>query len=169
MLAREKSTSLAELFSIGLKFTTDTLNDWFSDIIKPKFLEISDIKKQIFIKENPIVTSKTTYSICGFLLDGQARGEQCWYSFIVDIEYLFLRNIYSEKDLEKMKIIDIKKFYEIFDKLIDLVLVVEDATENPSGIKNVSLKDFMSEDLNSVYCKFGEMKDDIDKIVVKKK
>ena len=168
MLARENITSQAELFSIELKFTIDTLNDWFSNIIKPKFLEISDIKKQIFVKENPIVTSKTTCSICGFLLDGQARGEQCWYDFIVDSEYLFLRNIYSEKDLEKMKIIDIKKFYEIFDKLIDLILVVEDAIENPSGIKHVSLEDFMSEDLNNVYCTFGEMKDDIDKVVVKK-
>ena len=29
LLAREKSTSLADLFSIELKFTIDTLNSWF--------------------------------------------------------------------------------------------------------------------------------------------
>ena len=29
VLAREKSTSLAELFSVELKFTIDTLNAWF--------------------------------------------------------------------------------------------------------------------------------------------
>ena len=28
--AREKSTSLAELFSVELKFTVETLNDWFT-------------------------------------------------------------------------------------------------------------------------------------------
>ena len=56
MLAREKSTSLAELFSVELKFTVDTLNDWFSNTIKPKFLEPNYIKKQIFTKENPIVS-----------------------------------------------------------------------------------------------------------------
>ena len=48
VLAREKSTSLAELFSVELKFTIDTLNDWFSRIIKPKFFELDDIKKHIF-------------------------------------------------------------------------------------------------------------------------
>ena len=45
VLAREKSNSLAELFSIELKFTIDTLNAWFSNTIKPKFLEIDDIEK----------------------------------------------------------------------------------------------------------------------------
>ena len=48
VLAREKPTSLAELFSVELKFTVDTLNDWFSSILKAKFLEINTIKKQSY-------------------------------------------------------------------------------------------------------------------------
>ena len=32
VLAREKSTSLTELFSVELKFTFDSLNDWFPGI-----------------------------------------------------------------------------------------------------------------------------------------
>ena len=75
VLAREKSTWLAELFSVELKFTTDTLNNWFSNTIKTKFLKLDDIKKQMFIKENLIVSSKTTCCICGFLLDTEACGE----------------------------------------------------------------------------------------------
>ena len=63
---QEKSTSLAELFSGELKFTVDTLNYWFSIAIKPKYFELGDIKKQIFMKENPILNSKTVCSICGF-------------------------------------------------------------------------------------------------------
>ena len=55
----KKKTSLAELFLVEFKFVTDTLNDWFSNIIKPKFLELSDIKKDIFRKRNPIVSSET--------------------------------------------------------------------------------------------------------------
>ena len=47
VLAREKATSLAELFSIELKFTVDTLNDQFSKIMKEKFFGIDSIKKQI--------------------------------------------------------------------------------------------------------------------------
>lgn len=46
MLAREKSTSLAELFLVELKFAVDTLNDWFSHTIKPKFFELNDIKNK---------------------------------------------------------------------------------------------------------------------------
>ena len=33
---REKCTSLAEMFSVELKFTVDTLKVWFNKIIKPK-------------------------------------------------------------------------------------------------------------------------------------
>ena len=50
MLAREKATSVAELFSVELKFSADTLNDWFSRIIKLKFIEIDDIKKRYIEK-----------------------------------------------------------------------------------------------------------------------
>ena len=94
VLAHEETTSLAELFSVELKFTIDTLNDWFSNIINPAFLEINDIKKQWhqknFIKKNPVIPSKTTCYICGFLQDVQARGERKrWYDFIVKCEYLF--------------------------------------------------------------------------------
>lgn len=35
VLAREKSTSLAEIFSVELKCTIDTLDNWFSNTIKP--------------------------------------------------------------------------------------------------------------------------------------
>ena len=69
VLARHRSTSLTELFSVELKFTIDTLNEWFSSIIKPKFLELHWLKMQVYRKENPIDWQKTICSICGFLLD----------------------------------------------------------------------------------------------------
>ena len=43
--SREKCTSLAEMFSIELTFTIDTLKDWFSVLIKPNFLELDYVKK----------------------------------------------------------------------------------------------------------------------------
>ena len=39
---REKSTSLAEMFSIKLKFTVDTLKVWFEKIIKQRFVDFFD-------------------------------------------------------------------------------------------------------------------------------
>ena len=69
VLARHKSTCSAELFSVELKFTVNTLNAGFNFIIKLKFLELDSLKKQSDRKDNPTDRKKTICSICGFLLD----------------------------------------------------------------------------------------------------
>ena len=74
-MLREKATSLTELFSVKLKFTIDTLNNWFSNRIKPKFLELSDVKRKDFIEKNKLLP-ESTCCICGFLLDINAPGEK---------------------------------------------------------------------------------------------
>ena len=127
ILAREKSTSLAELFPVELKFIIDILNNLFRNTIKTKFLELSDIKKQIFIKENPIVPSKTICCACGFLLDNEAFGESdIWCNFIVDREHLFIRNVYSKKELESMEDIrDICSYQDCFERFIKLIPLLE--------------------------------------------
>ena len=45
--------SLSELISVELKFTIDTLNKWFKSVFKSKFLELNEIQKEIFVRENP--------------------------------------------------------------------------------------------------------------------
>ena len=55
-LVHEKAPSLAELLSAELKFTIDTLNNWFSNMIEPKFLKLSHIKKKHFIEKKPTYT-----------------------------------------------------------------------------------------------------------------
>ena len=67
VLAHEKLTSLAELFSVELKFTVDTLKDWFSRIIKPKFFEIDAVEKQKFRKDSPLDKSSLR-CLCDFYL-----------------------------------------------------------------------------------------------------
>ena len=90
MLGREKSNSFVELFSVELKVRINTLNAWFSDTTKSKYLNLNDIRKQIFIKKNLIVPFKSVCSICGFLVDVDAEGEHTqWHSFIVGCEHLF--------------------------------------------------------------------------------
>ena len=64
LIAREKLTSLTELFSVELKFTIDTLKACFEKIIKPKFFEIDFAKKQDFRrkkKKNPVDSSLVCY------------------------------------------------------------------------------------------------------------
>ena len=50
VLSRQKCTTL-ELFLIELKFTIDTLRDWFNRIIKPKFFELDCSKKTAWRKK----------------------------------------------------------------------------------------------------------------------
>ena len=73
VLVREKATSFAELFSVELKFTIDTLNNWFSSRIKPKFLEVSNVKKKILLKKTKLLP-ESTCCICGFLLNINVPG-----------------------------------------------------------------------------------------------
>ena len=90
VLAREKSTSLAE-------FTIDALKGWFSRIIKPIFFETDSAKKKKFRKDKPIDKDSLCY-ICDFPI--AVDGEKGWFDFVVECKYLFLRNIYSYEDLK---------------------------------------------------------------------
>ena len=47
VLCREKTTSLAAMFIIELKFTVDTLKLWFDKTIKQMFVELQHGKKLI--------------------------------------------------------------------------------------------------------------------------
>ena len=164
MLAREKSTSLAELFSVELKFTVDTLNDWFSNTIKPKFLEPNYIKKQIFTKENPIVSSKTIRSICGFLIDVE---EEDWYDIVVNREHLCLRNIYTSFELKEINIETTEKYREIVDRLFEVYPMFERALDD--GDMSDEFRNFLVEDLDDCYPTLSEIKDDIHHIDIPKK
>ena len=73
VLVRQKSTSLSELFSVELKFTIYTLVKWFNEIFKSKFLELNEIQKQIFVKENPLDWSKICCRICGLKLSTSTK------------------------------------------------------------------------------------------------
>ena len=84
------------------------------------------------------------------MLDVRASGEhKRWYEFTVECEYLFLRNTYSDTDLQKMEIDDIEKYYEIFDRLVDFFPVVESALED--GNTGTEFEDFTSTELDNLY------------------
>ena len=65
-----------------------------------------------------------------------------------------------------MKIEDIEKYYEIFDRLVELSPVVESALED--GDTCVEFEDFMLEELDNVYSTVSEIKEEIDNTVVTK-
>ena len=141
----------------------------FSKVIKPTFFELNDIKNQIFIKENPIVPSKTTWSICGFLLDVEADSQEhknC-DNFIIECKHLFLSNIYSSTDPKEMDIDTTGKFHDIIYRLLELSPMFQRAL----NIRYMSdeFKNFMMEDLENVYTNLSELKEHIDHIAIPKK
>ena len=79
----------------------------------------------------------------------------------------FLRNIYSDTDIQKMEIDGIEKYYEIFDRLVDLFPVVGSTLED--GDANADFEGFMSEELDNLYSTTDELKETIGKVVVAKK
>ena len=53
------------MFSVELKFTTDTFEKWFYNMYRSRFVEIGTLKKQKYEKNPPIDWSQTkcvTYS-----------------------------------------------------------------------------------------------------------
>ena len=94
VLAHEKLTSLAELFSVELNFTVDTLKDWFSRIIKPKYFEIDSAEKQKIRKDNPL-DKNSLCCLCDFPL--AADIEKSWFDFVLSA------NIYSYETFSRTK------------------------------------------------------------------
>ena len=164
VLAREKSTSLAELFSVELKFTVDTLKDWFSRIIKPKFFEIDSAEKQKFRKDNPL-DKNSLCCLCDFPL--AADSEKGWFDFVVRCEYLFLRNIYSYEDLKQMNIENEENYEDIIRRLIEYYPLFENAIQEGDMCDEVM--NFLLEDLNNCYSTLEELREEIDHISIPKK
>ena len=85
----------------------------------------------------------------------------------LNVNIFFFRNIYSNADLQEMKIDDIENYYEIFDKLVELSPVVETALED-EDISD-AFEDFMLEELNNLYSTVEELKETNDNVIVPKK
>ena len=66
VLVCDKSTFLAELFSVELKFTVNTLNDWFSNTIKLNFFELNDIRNKFSLAKIQSLAQKQFLQYVGF-------------------------------------------------------------------------------------------------------
>ena len=67
-----------------------------------------------------------------------------------------------------MKTSNIEEYYEIFDRLMEHFPVVEEAIEKRWRVETLEFTDFMAVELDNLYNTIGELKDDIDDVIVKK-
>ena len=124
--------------------------------MKEKFFGIDSIKKQIYRKENPIKKQETVCSICGFLLNVDNVG---WFEFIVKCKHLFLRNINSSNDLEKIDIETEEKYMDILYRLIEYYPLFEKAIEGVDICDE--FRRFLAEDLNDCCPTIKDLREDI--------
>ena len=66
-----------------------------------------------------------------------------------------------------MKIDDTEKYYEIFDRVVELFPVIEDALEDENT--SDEFEDFMSEELDNLYPTIKELKERTDNVAVPEK
>ena len=133
---KEKNTALAEMFSVKLKFTTDTLKSWFQ---KWKVLELDLDQKVEFIRKNPL-KKDILCCLCDFPIN--ARAKSGWFDHVIKAEYLFLENIYISDDLKEMKIERIELFEQkiknFFEYLDDFCASIEPEYKDDQDLEIVS-------------------------------
>ena len=113
VINRENTTALTEMFNTELKFTADCLKFWFNKY--RKILEISPEQKTNFYDNAP----KNDCCLCDFPL--QSRAENGWFQHVCKVEYLFLENIYTAKEMYQMGIDDFDVYFEKVKKVLDNV------------------------------------------------
>ena len=123
------------MFNVELKFTCDSLKKWFSTELKQ--VEIDENLKDTFLKEH----NSKVCCICDFSIDPFVEGG--WFEHVCSGEYLYLENIYEQKDLFKM---GINKFKDFFEKI---KTILECFDEFCASIESLNLKNISSRDDNS--------------------
>ena len=97
------------MFNIKLKFIVDCLKLWFQ---KHKVLELNEETKLNF-RENNLQTNETLCCLCDFALNpGVKIG---WTEHVFKAEYLFLENIFCQRQLAKMRIDN----FEVYSKKLN--------------------------------------------------
>ena len=100
------------MFSTELKFVSDCLLKWFYK--KHMKLELDKEEKINYKISNPSDSEKDSCFICDFLLELRIKGanlresEMAYSDFIIRKEHMFLRNIFSNEEINKSEKIEIE-------------------------------------------------------------
>ena len=110
---KKEDTSLAEMFSIELKLTTDCLKFWFDRSLKKN--ELDEDERDQFIKN----ASKKTCCICDFPI--KSRAVNGWFDHVCKAEYLFLENIFSANEIFQMGLSTFDIYLGKIKKILDII------------------------------------------------
>ena len=90
---------MVEFFSIEIKFTVDCIKKWFRE---NRYVEDLTQEQRFQYKDDNLLNLNNLCCLCDMPL--KAEAESGWLEHVIFAEYLFLSNIYSEKEMKKMGI-----------------------------------------------------------------
>ena len=103
---RNCKNALAQMFCIEITFVKKTLLSWFNKKFTAQFKELNNDQKIRYKQQNPIDYQNGICVICKMPLkvsptNPETEVQNMTYGdFIIRYEYKFLRNIYTQKQLE---------------------------------------------------------------------
>ena len=174
--SKKHKCAISEMFSTELKFASDCLLKWFH--LKYKNFELSNQEKREYEIENPINWKNGKCQICNFPLHinptnvTAQKDEMTYGDFIIQKEHKFLRNIFSDDELQTSDAIkNIKSFHNHFCKYLQVIIFTQECIKSMKEFSECcyfELIDFINE-----YCQdcfdFVELKEKILDTEVKSK
>ena len=121
--------AVSEMFSIEIRFATNCLLSWFHNKYRNEEVDI-ELKMQ-YQKENPVDWENGWCVLCTFPLEANLTNYQnenmSYRDFIVKKEHMFLRNIFSKKQLSKSPAIStFESFHKHFIEFLEIVIFLEE-------------------------------------------
>ena len=167
---RNCKNTLAQMFCIEIAFVKKTLLSWFNKKFTARFKELTNDQKIHYKRQNPIDYQNRKCVICKMPLkvsptNPKTEDEQMTYGdFIIRYEYKFLKNIYTQKQLEWSEdLISLEAFYEAFQKFIhisiDLISLLSEYTKTHMLDISMEVSNFL--ELNFADCDIHSIKNHI--------
>ena len=157
---RTTKNALSKMFGIELGFVKKTLLAWFNKKVSSPFKRLEQAVIQKYEKENPFCWSQERKCvICKLpmrtLITSPSRpdSEMDYGDFIVRYEYKFIRNIYSQEQLNwspQLKILE--AYYEAFKEYIHHAIEIYRLLSN----YNTRLRDISMDVQNFIETNFGD-------------
>ena len=126
---RKRKNAIVEMFNVELKFACDILMCWFNHKIKKLYL---DNEIAINYRRTFPITTETKCVICDFQLQVDPKGleykenEMSYLDFLIRKEYVFIKNIFYEKELKLSKSIsNLETYWQMMKLYIHLLKVAE--------------------------------------------
>ena len=168
VLKKISDNELAIMFNIELAFLKKTLLKWFNKKVAPPFKRLDDKiireyeKEFCWSQERKCAICKM--SLCPIFSSASTPNNEMYYGdFIIRYEYAFLKNIFSEEQLQNSN--DLKSldsYYKMFEEFIDLSIQIYRILNN-SNLKisdiSINARDFIENNFSD--CDIELIKEEI--------